>query len=147
MAYDEEKPVARLLYEQDRKNAKQIQTELAVPLQTVYRWIKEGKWQQSKSDRTLNKFDQLKNMRDLVDKMFQDLASSNSPDKTRLDLLRGYQKALAEFEKSVDTRGTILQGIEIFVRFLRDKYPDAVKSLAAPLSDFPKWVNHNFPIK
>lgn len=146
MAYESEMIVAQSMFE-DGKSVKEISIQTAVPIQTVYRWVKEKGWKQSKVDRTLNKFDQLKNMRELVDTQFQRLASSNNVDKKELDVLRGYQKALAEFEKSVDTRGTILQGLEIFVRFLRDKYPDHVKALAGPLSDFPKWVNQNFPIK
>jgi hypothetical protein len=147
MAYEEEIIIAQQMFEIDRKSAKEISVQTGVPIQTVYRWIKDKGWKQSVVDRTLNKYEQLHNLRELVDQQFRELASSSNPDKQKLDLLRGYQRALAEFEKEVDMRGTIKQGVEVLVRYLRDKYPDVVKTLAEPLTEFPSWVNKEYPMK
>jgi hypothetical protein len=145
MAYETEKPVAQLMYEQDRKTAKEISKEVGVPLATVYRWIKDSGWRQSKVDRVLNKVEQLANLRVLVDKATQELLSSDNPDQAKINILRGYQKLLAEFEKSADMRGTIIQGLDAFIKFVRTEHPDAVSILLPYFQTFPAWVNKNYP--
>ncbi len=145
MAYEEEIAVAQLMYEQDRKSAKDISVQTGVPMQTVYRWIKDKGWKQSKVERLLNKVEQLKNLRELVDKQTQDLLSSDNPDKQKLDSLRGYQRLLAEFEKTVDMRGTILQGMEAFVKFMRSEHPEGVDAFIPYFQEFPGWVRKNYP--
>jgi predicted DNA-binding protein YlxM (UPF0122 family) len=145
MAYEEEKAVAQLMFEQDRKSAKDIATQIGVPFQTVYRWIKDGKWKQSKVERLLNKVEQLKNLRELVDKQTQELLSSDNPDQAKLNVLRGYQRLLAEFEKTVDMRGTILQGMDAFVKFMRSEHPEGVDTLLPYFQEFPTWVRKNYP--
>lgn len=145
MAYEEEIAVAQLMYEQDRRSAKDISVQTGVPMQTVYRWIKDKGWKQSKVERLLNKVEQLKNLRELVDKQTQDLLSSDNPDKQKLDSLRGYQRLLAEFEKTVDMRGTILQGMEAFVKFMRSEHPEGVDALIPYFQEFPGWVRKNYP--
>jgi hypothetical protein len=145
MAYDEEKAVAQLMFEQERKTAKDIAVQTGVPIGTVHRWISEGKWKQSKVDRVLNKSEQLKNLRELIEKQTQELLSSDNPDKQKIDLLRQYQRLLSEFEKTVDMRGTILQGMDVFVRFMRSEHPEGVDALLPYFQEFPVWVRKNYP--
>lgn len=145
MAYDAEKAVAQLMFEQDRMPAKDIAVQTGVPIGTVHRWISEGKWKQSKVERVLNKVEQLKNLRELIDNQTQDLLSSNNPDKQKVDLLKSYQRLLADFEKTVDVRGTILQGLDAFIRFMRSEHPEGVDAFIPYFQEFPKWVRKNFP--
>lgn len=145
MAFAEERAVAQLMYEQERKTAKDISTQTGVPLQTVYRWIKDLGWKQSKVDRILNKSEQLKNLRELIGKMTDELLSADQPDKSRIDTLRRYQNMLSEFEKTVDVRGTILQGMDAFVRFMRSEHPEAVETFIPYFQEFPTWVRKNYP--
>jgi hypothetical protein len=145
MAYDQERVVAQQMFEEDKKGAKEISVQLAVPLQTVYRWIKDGAWKQSKVDRILDRSERLKNMRDLVGKILDRLASADSPDKATLDTLRGYQKVLMEMEKTADVRGTILQGLDVFIQFMRSEHPESVDAFIPYFQEFPKWVRKTYP--
>jgi len=145
MAYENEVIVAQSMYEEERKSAKEIAQALGVPPATVYRWIKEKGWKQSKVERLLNKVEQLKNLRELVDKQTQELLSSDNPDQAKLNILRGYQRLLAEFEKTVDIRGTILQGMDAFVKFMRSEHPEGVDTLLPYFQEFPTWVRKNYP--
>jgi hypothetical protein len=145
MAYEDEFAVAQVMYEQERATAKDIAVQTGVPLGTVHRWIKDKGWKQSKVERVLNKVEQLKNLRELIDKQTQELLSSDNPDKEKVRMLRDYQRLLSEFERTVDMRGTILQGMDAFVRFMRSEHPEGVEALIPYFQEFPTWVRKNYP--
>ncbi|MBI2427519.1 MAG: hypothetical protein HYV29_01730 [Ignavibacteriales bacterium] len=145
MAYEEEKTVAQLMYEQDRRNAKEIHVQLGVPLQTVYRWIKDGGWKQYRTDKVLTKFEAFKNFQDLLAQKFQEVASQPGIAKEDLDMLRGMIKTVSEMGKDIDRRGTILLGMHEFVKFIRSEYPDKVNDFIAYFNEFPKWVSKQYP--
>jgi predicted DNA-binding protein YlxM (UPF0122 family) len=146
MAYQEEEPLAKIMYETDRKTVADISKQLAVPKQTIYRWIKDGKWQQSVINNALNKVERLQNLRDLVNRLFDEIAASNNPDKDRLSTLRGYMDLLDQYEKSVDIRGTILMATKEIIKCLREEREDLVASFIPFLqNDFPKWIKKQYP--
>ncbi|MDP1675701.1 MAG: hypothetical protein Q8L88_02455 [Bacteroidota bacterium] len=145
MAYEQEQALAQVMFEQDRKNAKEISTQLAVPLATVYRWIKSGKWQQYKIDLVMNKFDAFKNFQELVSKKMDEIMSKPGIDKTDLDLLKGMMKTASDMGKDIDRRGTILLGHKEFVKFMRDEHPEKIGEFIPYFSEFPKWINKQYP--
>lgn len=145
MAYEEEKALAQVMFEQDRRNAKEIHTQLGVPLQTVYRWIKEGNWKQYRTDKVLNKFEAYKNMQDLLSQKFQEIASQPGVSKEDLATLKGLISTLAEMGKTIDRRGTILLGMQEFVKFIRSEYPEKVNDFLAYFGEFPKWISKQYP--
>jgi hypothetical protein len=145
MAYEEEKATAQLMYEQDRQNVKDIHAQLGVPQQTIYRWIKDGGWKQYRTDKVLNKFEAYKNFQDLLTQKFQEIGSQPGVSKEDLDVLRGMIKTVSDMGKDIDRKGTILMGINEFVKFIRAEHPEKVQDFIPYFSEFPKWVGKQYP--
>jgi hypothetical protein len=145
MAYEEEKALAQVMYEQDKANAKMIHTQLGVPLQTVYRWIKEGAWKQYRTDRVLDKFEAFKNFQQLLTQKFQEIGSQEGVSKEDLQLLQQMIKTVSDMGKDIDRRGTILLGMQEFVKFIRSEHPEVVNDFVPYFSEFPKWVSKQYP--
>lgn len=145
MAYEQELTLAQVMYEQDRKTAKEISTQLGVPLQTVYRWIKSNGWKQFKTEQVLNKFEAYKNMQDLLTQKFQEIGSQPGISREDLATLKGLISTVAEMGKSIDRRGTILLGMEEFVKYIRSEHPEKVGEFLPYFSEFPKWVSRQYP--
>jgi transposase-like protein len=145
MAYEEEKITAQLMYEHDHKNVKDIQKQLGVPMQTVYRWIKDGGWKQYRTDKVLNKFEAYKNFQDLLTKKFQEIGSQSGIAKEDLDILKGMIKTLSDMGKDIDRRGTILLGIEEFIKFMRAEHAEVVEEFIPYFNEFPKWISKQYP--
>lgn len=146
MAHEEERAVAQKMFEVDRMLIADIAIQLSVPKATVYRWKKEGNWQQSVINNALNKVERLQNLRDLVNRLFDEIAASNNPDKDRLTTLRGYMDLLNEYEKKVDMRGTILMAVQEVVKCMREEREDLIEQFIPFLqNDFPKWIKRQYP--
>lgn len=133
------------MYEQDRAPAKTIAEQLGVPAATVYRWIKEGGWKQYRTDKVLSKFEAFKNFQDLLTQKFQEIGSQPGVSKDDLTLLRGMIKTLAEMGKDIDRRGTILLGVQEFVKYLRSEHPEKVQDFLPFFNEFPRWVAKQYP--
>lgn len=146
MAHEEAQIQAQEMFEEQRMQPKDIAAQLGLPKGTVHRWIKEKGWKKSVVNNALNKIERLSNLRELVNKLFDEIAATNNPDEERLRTLRGYMDLLDKYEKNVDIRGTILMATKEIIKCMREERQDLIEAFIPFLqNDFPKWIKKQYP--